>query len=258
MIVANHSGGGVREVFVLAAAWIKRFGEFAPIAGFAHPAGFQFEPFKSLIRGLGCVPSSYEGAKLAADAGVSLLVFPGGDHEAARPFWQASVVDFGGRQGFLKIAAEANLPIVPLRIRGSHLATPILWRGGKAWATVFVTPRFFLGLKRYPVTLSGVVFASAFVWLGLHTGLGACGFVLAFLWLASPFHVAWPSLPLTYRFQFGAPLELRDLFVADAAAPADGSGEVPWQAGERPSAEALDRAYTRVVGALQSLTPPRT
>ena len=95
-------------MFVLAAGWIELFEDSAPIAGFAHPAGFQYAPFNRLIRDLGCVPSSYQGARVAADAGVSLLVFPGGDHEAARPFWQASLVDFGGRQGFLKIAAEAR------------------------------------------------------------------------------------------------------------------------------------------------------
>jgi len=256
MIVANHSGGGIREVFVLAAAWIDLFDDAAPIAGFAHPAGFRFEPFNTLIRGLGCVPSSYEGARTAAAAGTSLLVFPGGDHEAARPFWQASVVDFGGRKGFLKVAADAGLPVVPLRIHGSHLATPILWRGGNLWATFFVTPRFLFGLKRYPVTLSGVAFAGGLAWLGFHTALGAWGFALAYLWLALPFHVGWPSLPLTYRFQFGRPIELSSLFGAGGVESLRVPHESAWRAGSPPSADALCRAYTRVVTALCSLRLP--
>ena len=258
MIVANHSGGGVREVFVLAAGWIELFEDSAPIAGFAHPAGFQYAPFNRLIRDLGCVPSSYQGARVAADAGVSLLVFPGGDHEAARPFWQASLVDFGGRQGFLKIAAETNLPIVPLRICGSHLATPIVWRGGLLWATFFVTPRFLLGLRRYPLTLSGVVFATLFAGLGVWTSLGAWGFVLASLWLASPVPVMWPAFPWAHRFYFGAPLELSDLFAEEEVASTATPRRAPWSPGEAPSVDARRRAYLRVIRALRLLTPSRS
>ena len=156
----------------------------------------------------------------------------------------------------LKIAADARLPIVPLRIHGSHLATPVLWRGGLLLATLFITPRYVLGLRRYPVTLSGVGIASALVWWGMNSALGAWGVALALLWLAMPFHVAWPALPLTYHFQFGRPIELSELF-EDALDP---TGSPPPHGAEgpasSPSDEVLGRAYARVRAALHDLRIP--
>jgi 1-acyl-sn-glycerol-3-phosphate acyltransferase len=55
-----------------------------------------------------------------------VLIFPGGDHEAFRPVWQAYRVDMANRKGFLRIARRAWVPIVPLGIRGSQFALPIL------------------------------------------------------------------------------------------------------------------------------------
>ena len=118
LLVANHSGGmGMAEVASFAALYLEEIGPERPLAGFAHPIGWRIWPMRWILRELGAVRSTYEDAAEALGQGVPLLVFPGGDHEALRPIWQARRVDFAGRKGFLRVAQQAGVPIVPMGLR---------------------------------------------------------------------------------------------------------------------------------------------
>src|SRR5688500_13886930 len=130
-----------------------------------HPLSFRGR--RGLMEKVGAIPSTYPAAEAALKAGTPVLVFPGGDHEAMRPVWQANRVDFAGRQGFLKIARAANVPIVPLGIRGSHFTAPVVYRGGKLLPRLLVLP-YLLGFrKRYPLALSAVIVAAVMAALAL-------------------------------------------------------------------------------------------
>ena len=60
-----------------------------------------------------------------------MLVFPGGDWEVHRPSWQSAKIDFGGRTGFVRLALEQDVPIVPVvTIGGQETA---LWLDRGAW-----------------------------------------------------------------------------------------------------------------------------
>lgn len=163
LLVANHSAMGSAEIWSLILAWDDHFkGRRRPIAGMAHPGAFQVPLLGALLRGLGAVEATREGARKARDAGVPLLLFPGGDHEAARPLWQADRVDFAGRKGWIRLAREHGLTIVPMAITGSHKTLPILLRSRSlAWA---VGLRPLLGVKRAPLpflSLASMVGAAA-------------------------------------------------------------------------------------------------
>jgi 1-acyl-sn-glycerol-3-phosphate acyltransferase len=213
LLVANHSGAlAIAEVVCLAAIWIELFGASRPLAGFAHPFAFAIPGLRSLAEGLGVVPSTYEAGERTLAAGTPLLVFPGGDHEAGRPFWRADRVDFGGRVGFLRMARRAGVSVVPLGIRGSHNTAPVLWQS-RVLAWLFVLPRLFR-VKQYPLTLLAVAGAAALA-LAL-PGLGAWRFLVAALWLGSPLALL-PWVPLTIRFRIGPPLAASALFADDDA-----------------------------------------
>ena len=137
---------------------------------------------------LGAIPSTYDAALGALSQGVPVLVFPGGDIDATRPIWRARRVDFGGRQGFLKIARGAKVPIVPMGIRGSHYAAPILFRS-KILSTLLVFPRLS-GVRRFPVTLLGVLGAVGFIALGPSIGWPLAP-ILAMLWIVLPLAQMW-------------------------------------------------------------------
>ncbi|MFO0723898.1 MAG: 1-acyl-sn-glycerol-3-phosphate acyltransferase [Myxococcota bacterium] len=212
LLVSNHSAGlGLAELHSLAAILLGQ--TELRLAGFAHPVGFRVWPLSAIHRQLGSIPSTYEAAEHTLAEGVPILVFPGGDHETLRPFWQAGRVDFGGRKGFLRIAQRARIPIVPMGIAGSHWTTPILFRS-KLLATILIVPRL-LGTKRWALSLLGLLGALA---IGLSPLAPVLRGILVWLWLGSPL-VFVPILPATIRMRIGAPIAPQALFGGENEAP---------------------------------------
>jgi 1-acyl-sn-glycerol-3-phosphate acyltransferase len=162
LLVANHSAMGSAELWSLVLAWHDRFGGERPVAGMAHPGAFRVPILRSILRGLGAVEATRAGAAHARAHGAPLLLFPGGDHEATRPFWQADRVDFGGRMGWIRLAREHGLDIVPMCISNSHRTLPIIARG-KAISWLIGTRA--LGVHRAALPLGSVGAAAAAVFV---------------------------------------------------------------------------------------------
>jgi 1-acyl-sn-glycerol-3-phosphate acyltransferase len=98
------------------------------------------------MRKMGEVPASRENAARALDAGAAVLVYPGGDHEAFRPWTDRNRIDFDGRKGFIELALQKRVPVVPVVSHGGHSSTIILTRGerlGRLLATRRVRTRTF-------------------------------------------------------------------------------------------------------------------
>ena len=211
LLVANHGAGiAISELACLSVLYLEKVGAHRPLAGFAHPIAFRFPLFDDLMRGLGAVPSTYEHGAATLARGVPLLVFPGGDHETLRPIWEHDLVDFGGRRGFLKMAKKANVPIVPLGIRGSHLTVPILWRSRHVLPSLLGLPKLF-GLKRWALTGLGVVGATAILTRPWRPWVRA---LTTWAWLTSPF-VFVPVIPTTIRMAIGKPIAPDELYSDD-------------------------------------------
>jgi 1-acyl-sn-glycerol-3-phosphate acyltransferase len=103
--------------------------------------------------------------------------------------------------GFLRIAHQAQVPVVPMGIQGGHLTAPILLRS-TLLATLLVTPRL-LGVKRWGVSVLAVLGALAIALL-LPFSLPVRA-LLTWLWLGSPLTFL-PWLPWTVRMHIGQPL----------------------------------------------------
>lgn len=214
LLVANHPPSlGTAEFAALAAAYARRFGSSRPLAGFAHATSFGWWPLSWVFRQIGAIPSTYEAAADALARGVPVALFPGGDHEGFRPFWQASRVDFGGRLGFLRIARRAWVPVVPMGIAG--VTAPLLM-GSKLLAFLFVWPRL-AGVKRYGLSVAALIGAAAILLL-LPVG-AVWRALLAWCWMGSPLALAsWFPARITIRI--GQPLRPEDLF-GDRSSPED-------------------------------------
>lgn len=200
LLVGNHPpcvGSG--EFLSLMALWAHRFGASRPLAGYTHIAAHRVPPLPWLFRQIGAIPSTYEAAEAALAAGVPIAMFPGGDHEAFQPFWKPGV-DFDRREGFLRIARKAGVPIVPFAITGQ--SAPVLVRARiLAWLAIW--PRA-LGVKRYGITALAVMGAVVLL-TRLPLALPwRC--LAAYLWMASPFALAsW--IPTRTRIRIGKPLD---------------------------------------------------
>lgn len=232
LLVSNHSGGGGADVLVFAWLWLRRFDAERPITAMAHPLTFLLPGIAWLVRSLGAIPSTYAAAGEALGKGLPILIYPGGDHEAFRPLWQAARVDFNGRQGFLKIARQAWVPVVPLGVWGTHPTVPILWRSRRILP--WLTGVRLWGSKRVPLTVPMLVVVPLLIaGLGPTVGYGWAA-LIAWATLAIPVLYFIPVVPWTVRMQVGAPLEPEALF------------------GARGEEAPLEPAYEQVVAAVQA------
>ena len=88
-------------------------------------------PSGQILRRYGTVTASPENAQRALDAGAALLVYPGGDWEVHRPVWERNKLDFAGRKGFVRLALDAGVPIVPVVSIGGQETALFLSHGGR-------------------------------------------------------------------------------------------------------------------------------
>jgi 1-acyl-sn-glycerol-3-phosphate acyltransferase len=129
LLVGNHSGGNLTpDTSVFTLAFSTYFGVERAFYQLAHNLVLSM-PGLSFLRKYGTVAASHENARKALQAGAAVLVYPGGDYEVHRPSWQGGRVDFGGRKGFLRLALDEGVPIVPVVSIGGQETSLFLSRG---------------------------------------------------------------------------------------------------------------------------------
>ncbi|MGB2922187.1 MAG: 1-acyl-sn-glycerol-3-phosphate acyltransferase [Mycobacterium sp.] len=154
LLVGNHSGGNVPPgTFVFTLAFCSYFGVERPFFQLAHNLVVS-APGLGWLRKFGTVAATPENARLALQAGQAsaLLVYPGGDYEVFRPSWQRNVVDFDGRKGYVQLAREAGVQIVPVASVGGQETALFLDRG--QWLARLLGVDQRLRLKSVPISLA--------------------------------------------------------------------------------------------------------
>lgn len=152
LLVGNHSGGNMTpDTLVLTLAFTSWFGVERRFYQLAHNLVVQ-APGAAMLRKFGTVAASHENAHKALSTGAALLVYPGGDHEVFRPSWERHTVDFGGRKGFLRLALDEGVPIVPVVGIGGQETALFLSRG--EWLAKLLRLDRTLRLKAVSVSLA--------------------------------------------------------------------------------------------------------
>jgi 1-acyl-sn-glycerol-3-phosphate acyltransferase len=152
LLVGNHSGGNVApDTFVFGLAFWSYFGPERPFYALAHNLVTVYPPLRWL-RKFGAVAATQENARLALESGAAVLVYPGGDYEVFRPSWQRHVVDLGGRKGFVRLARETAVPIVPVASVGGQETA--LFLGRFQWLASLLRLDRMLRLKSVPISLA--------------------------------------------------------------------------------------------------------
>src|SRR3954468_10495835 len=131
LLVGNHSGGTlIADTFVLAGEFYEHFGPQRRFHQLAHDIAARM-PGLGISR-WGTVAASHDNAKAAFEKGAPVLVYPGGDYETFRPTWHSDRIEFGGRKGFIKLALEEGVPIVPVVAVGGQETALFVTRGERA------------------------------------------------------------------------------------------------------------------------------
>lgn len=132
LVVGNHSClFYMPEVWISGQAIVSRRGMGPPTYLLAYDLLFAVPGVGSFLRRLGALPAGTEEAESALARGACVMVYPGGDLEACRPWTQRNKVDFGGRKGFVRLALRCGIPVVPVVAHGAHHAVVVLTRGDR-------------------------------------------------------------------------------------------------------------------------------
>lgn len=182
--ISNHNGGPIlADCWVMLSYWWSLFGVDQPGYAMVHDAAFRVPVLRNLLIKVGALRASRVNSEKVLDLGGVLLVFPGGELDCLRSFSKRNVVDFHGRTGFLALALERDVPILPVVNAGGH----------EVYFTLFSSQT----LARW-TGLTALTRVKTFnVNLGLPWGIWPTGFV--------------PFIPLPAKFDYkvGKAIEIR-------------------------------------------------
>ena len=152
LMVGNHSGGNLTpDTTVFTLAFNTHFGVERRFYQLAHNLVLSM-PGLGFLRKYGTVAASPENANKALDSGAALLVYPGGDYEVHRPSWESAKVDFGGRKGFIRLALDKDVPLVPVVSIGGQETALFLSRG--EWLAKLLRLDTTFRLKVLPISIA--------------------------------------------------------------------------------------------------------
>ena len=151
MLVGNHSGGIPYDGALLLHGIHRDHPQHRRVrplvANFAFRAGWM----ANVVARIGGVPASRENALPLLGAGELVAVFPEGLRGVGKLYRERYRMARFGRGGFVRLAAEAQVPLIPVAIVGAEEIHPVI---GKL--TRLAEP---LGLPYIPIT-------PTFPWLG--------------------------------------------------------------------------------------------
>ncbi len=196
LLVGNHSGGNMTpDTIVFTLAFSTYFGVERTFYQLAHNLVLAM-PALGWLRKFGTVAASPSNARRALESGAALLVYPGGDYEVHRPSRERNRIDLDGRKGFIRLALEQDVPIVPVVSIGGQETALFLSRGERL-AHLLALDRLFR-LKVLPISI-------ALPW-GLNVGdfLGH---------IPLPAKITIETLPpIDLRLQFGPDPDLDEVY----------------------------------------------
>jgi 1-acyl-sn-glycerol-3-phosphate acyltransferase len=165
LVVGMHNGGNAApDMFATMVAFWRRFGPERPSYGLAHDQICRAPVVGRWIQRLGAVPARQEHARELLSRGAAVLVYPGGDLDAFKPWRERHRVKFGERSGFIKTALHARVPIVPVVSVGAHETFGVV-TDGRSLARA-------IGLKRWTrmEVLPVILCLPWGVWIGAFEG----------------------------------------------------------------------------------------
>ena len=153
LLVGNHSGGNLTpDTIVFTLAFCAYFGVERPFYQLAHNLVLSM-PGLSFLRKFGTVAASH--AQRGQGAGVRARrcwSTPAATTRSTGPSWERHTVDFDGRKGFVRLALDHDVPIVPVVSVGGQETALFLTRG-KGLARALGLDRMFR-LKVLPISIA--------------------------------------------------------------------------------------------------------
>lgn len=130
LAVANHNAmTGTPDMFCHMLAFWRTYAPERPSYGLMHDLPFSLPGAGPVLNAMGALRASPDNATRALERGAAVLVFPGGDLDACRPYSRRYEIEFGKRRGFVRIAIRQGVPIVPIVSVGAHHSLYVMTDG---------------------------------------------------------------------------------------------------------------------------------
>src|SRR5436309_11099585 len=152
LLIGIHSGAPfVWDAWTIGAQWWRHFGSERPLHGTAHDALMAFPVIGAYFRRMGVIPAAADSITAALAAGRDVALWPGGERDSLRPWTKRDEAVLAGRTGFVRLAINSGVPIVPIATVGGPDAMPVL-ATGRRLAKVLQLDKF-ARLKMFPFAL---------------------------------------------------------------------------------------------------------
>jgi 1-acyl-sn-glycerol-3-phosphate acyltransferase len=130
---------------------------------------------------MGVLPAAADSIASALAAGRDVALWPGGEVDSLRPWTERDTAVLAGRTGFIRLAINAGVPIVPVSTVGGPDSMPVLSSGRRIVRALQLDR--IARLKVFPIALSAP-------------------------WVIAPAALPEIPLPTKIRTAFQAPIEL--------------------------------------------------
>jgi 1-acyl-sn-glycerol-3-phosphate acyltransferase len=122
LLVGSHNGGMASpDLHMMAYDWFRRFGTQRLVYGLMHAYAWKLGSYTSeLAEKAGAIIAHPKMAIAALDSNASVLVYPGGQYDMFRPHSQRYKIHFANNKGFIKLALQKEVPIIPVISVGAH------------------------------------------------------------------------------------------------------------------------------------------
>lgn len=154
LFVGNHNGALLMpDLFIFGIALYERFGLEGLPYGMVHDTGILFPVYGDFFLALGAVRGCERNAHRLLSLGEKVLIYPGGELDSMRSFWNRTRIFFKGR-GYIRLALKERVPIIPVVSSGAHETLFVLndgrwiartlrmdrWLHSWVWPIVFCLP----------------------------------------------------------------------------------------------------------------------
>src|SRR3954449_112641 len=152
LLVGIHSGAPfVWDAWTVGIHWWRHFGEERPLHVTAHDMLMAAPGIGAYFRKMGVLPAAPDSMAAALAAGHDVAVWPGGEVDSLRPWTKRDEAILAGRKGFIRLAANAGVPIVPIATVGGPDAMPVLATGRRIARALRLDQ--VARLKMFPIAL---------------------------------------------------------------------------------------------------------
>ena len=162
LVIGIHSGAPfVWDAWTVGFQWWRHFGEERPLHGTAHDALMAAPGIGWYFRKMGVLPAAPDSITGALAEGRDVALWPGGEVDSLRPWTKRDEAVLAGRMGFVRLAIQTGVPIVPVSTVGGPDAMPVIFSGRRLAKALRLDQ--FARLKRFPIALQapwGVSFAA--------------------------------------------------------------------------------------------------